>query len=76
MSSSVPTLPVARARERDERDRLDDRLERAENTLTEAANGTHEFKAQLAARKLRELRAQALLDTTTWAAKNTTRRLY
>lgn len=54
----------------------DARLERSAVVLQEAADSTHAFKAELAKRKLTELRARALLETTNWGAKNTGRRLY
>lgn len=76
MGRPSPSISVPRDREGIDPDALDARLKRAAETLTEAANGTHEFKARLAARKLRELRAAALLDTANWAAKNTNRRIY
>lgn len=52
----------------------DDRLDRARQVLEEAAASAHGFKAQLATRKLRELRAAALLQVT--AHQTTTSRIH
>lgn len=41
----------------------DERLAQAASILTEAAASTHPFKAALAARKLAELKAAALLES-------------
>jgi len=54
---------------------VDARLTRSAVVLEEAAAGAHAYKAQLAKRKLAELKAKALLDTTAWGAKNTSRRI-